>query len=278
LQGESSVDKPIGCNRVPPGRLKSLQEIPGQQGMGIAPAIHPDGDSAIPSGAQLPFVEQGDQQDWQHQPVHQAEGCEILGRDEGTSPAAEEKPRRDLRKGGSPRLQNPQDISGEREYHGRDVSDQEGSLEADQTLRGKPGPTSRPLQKTEREQIVLGKKKMEEGHQIGSSPIGGQRGHQLNSVVSSPVAFNGNNIISAVSPDLEVPPDAIENVRDFFNQILIKNITHIDAKINEIRLLTNVNLNEMQQISKVISTNLDDKIEEIHHINGNISADTRKLL
>ena len=92
----------------------------------------------------------------------------------------------------------------------------------------------------------------------------------MTAVVSSPVASTSNNIIPAVSPDSGVPPDAIENVRDFFNQILIENITHIDAKINEIRLLANVNLNEIQQISKIISNTLGNKINEIHHINGNM--------
>jgi hypothetical protein len=119
---------------------------------------------------------------------------------------------------------------------------------------------------------------MEEGNKISPSSVRSQRSFKLENVVSSPVTTNSRNVIPAASPDLEVPPDAIENVRDFFNQILIKNITHIDAKINEIRLLTNVNLNEMQQMSKVISTNLEDRIKEIHHSNGSISTDTRKLL
>jgi hypothetical protein len=152
-----------------------------------------------------------------------------------------------------------------------------GPREADQALRGEPG-LSWPPQEEKREQVLRGKKKMEEGYKISPSSIRSQRSYKLENAVSSPVTSTSRNVIPAASPDSEVPPEAIENVRDFFNQILIKNITHIDAKINEIRLLTNVNLNEIQQISKIVSNNLGNKINEIHHINGNVSDDTSKLL
>ena len=126
-----------------------------------------------------------------------------------------------------------------------------------------------------------GQEPMEKRHKNGQDP-GRSQGSPQRSLERS-VVISSNTLVAIESPtrisppDSEVPPEALDNVRDFFNQILIKNIGHIDTKINEIRAITAHNHSNVQQFSKVISEKIEPHVKEIKQAQSVQTFDSKQL-
>ena len=74
-----------------------------------------------------------------------------------------------------------------------------------------------------------------------------------------------------------MPIEELDNVRDFFNQILIENIGQIDTKINEIRAITAHNHSNVHQFRKVISEKIESHVKEIKQAQGLQTFDLKQL-
>jgi hypothetical protein len=120
---------------------------------------------------------------------------------------------------------------------------------------------------------------MEECDQYGKDFSRSQRGYErkLAPVVLSTTRAVVSSANMLFSPDSDIPSEKIENVRDFFNQILIKKIDHIDNKINDIVTLSSNNYSVMKQVNKNISDNIESKIKEIKQANGVHGFDLQQL-
>ena len=122
---------------------------------------------------------------------------------------------------------------------------------------------------------------MEKCHKNGQDP-GRSQGSPQRSLERS-VVISSNNLVAIESPprisppDSEVPPEALDNVRDLFYQILIKNIGHIDKKINETRAITAHNHSNVQQFSKIISEKIEPHVEEIKQAQSVQTFDLKQL-
>ena len=64
-----------------------------------------------------------------------------------------------------------------------------------------------------------------------------------------------NNTILDQSPQSIVPSESGEEQPEFFDQILIKNIIHIDHKINEIKKITSHSNYDVRQLSLAVAEN-----------------------